>query len=242
MSGSLLRPLGAGQPMPGGSPGAARIPLRGPTVPQMNRMVAQGPPPTANAMTPPPQARSSGGIGDLPSSFNDSRTTLMQEHGRAKAMFKDATENLRKLDALRKSLDKLSDKQDMVTMEDIVHEAGKLVTHGLDPVALAGVLADAPQEGGGEALGGWVASHAQTAAMGEQQLLVQRDLAKHQVLTSGMHLLMAHANAEAMTGTPVPIGNVPEGNELTLGTEDGGPHEHPTNLQIGQRFMNGRSR
>jgi hypothetical protein len=161
----------------------------------------------------------------------------MQEHGRAKAMYKSTNEALQKIDLIRKGLEKLQDKQDMVTMEDVVHEAGKLASHGIDPIALAGVLADAPQEGGGEALGGWVASHAQTAMQGEQQLMAQRDIARHQVATSAMHLLMAHANMQAMMGAIPPMGDIPQGNELTPGTEDGGPAEHPGAMQLGQRFM-----
>jgi hypothetical protein len=232
----------------GSQPG--RISLRGPSVPQMQSMVSQPPPMAGPAAAGPAPAgatmapaKTSGGIGDLPDSFNNSRNTLMQEFGRAKAAYADTKKALKGVDLVRKGLEHLSDKQDMVTMEDIISEAGKLVAHGLDPVALAGVLASAPVNGGGEALGGWIASHAQAAMRGEQALLAQHNLNRYQVSVAGIHLLMAHANAQKMTGMVPPMGKVPDGNELTPGSADDDDSDPGTGMnaamQIGQRFMNG---
>lgn len=194
----------------------------------------------------------SGGVGDLPSpdrSFDGTRKTLMQQHTRSVAQFDQTTKALKKLDAIRKGLERLQDKQDLVTMDDVVDEAGKLVAHGIDPMALAGMLADAPQQGGGEALGGWVASHAQTAAMGEQRLMIQNNIARHQMAVSAIHLLTAHANAQAMMGDLAPgIGQLPQqnGNDLALaGDGKGIPAPTPgdnmdatqNRLSIGSRFM-----
>jgi hypothetical protein len=191
-SNQLSRPLGNNIPLPGGDP-----------------MAAQGP--TQAPAQPPP----SGGVGDMPSpamSFDGSRRTLMQEHMRNKAAYEATSKALKQLDVIRKGLSKLADKQDIVTLDDVVEEAGKLVSHGIDPVSLAGILAEAPQEGGGEALGGWVASHAQTAMQAEQQMIQQHNLIQHQMGVSAVHLLMAHANAQHMLGgMSPPMGG---GNEL----------------------------
>lgn len=163
-------------------------------------------------------------------SFNDSRDALGQQHMRNVALYQSTGKALKQLDVIRKGLEHLSDKQDVVTMEDVVEEAGKLVAHGIDPVALAGVLADAPQEGGGEALGGWVASHAQTAMAAEQQLIFQHNLAKHNMGVSGLHMLMAHANGQAIAD-----GMPQESSGSDLGTEDSPSMSN--SLAMGQRFM-----
>ena len=161
-------------------------------------------------------------------SFDGSRRTLMQEHMRNKAAYAATSKALKQLDVIRKGLSKLADKQDMVTLDDVIEEAGKLVSHGIDPVSLAGILAEAPQEGGGEALGGWVASHAQTAMQAEQQMTVQRNLIQHQMGVSATHLLMAHANAQHMLGgISPPMG---QGNELGAETPaDNSPGNSPGN-------------
>jgi hypothetical protein len=212
---NLLSPLGPNTPLPGSGPGrndsvtlrGHNISLRGPDMPHMQRLAAQ----PAAQINPGANApgQTAGGLEKM--DFNQSRDILTKSHKFNVAMYKEIGQQLKKVDAIRKSLDKLSEKQDMVTMEDIVAEAGKLVSHGLDPIALAGILADAPQTGGGEALGGWIADHAQTAAQGEQQLIMQHEIFKHKMGVSAMHLLLAHHNgANLPPQTPVD-----EGNELS---------------------------
>jgi hypothetical protein len=136
--------------------------------------------------------------GGLPPSFTNSRQTLADQHERNREMFKQTGEALKRIDVVRQALTRLSQKQDLINMDDIVEEAGKLVSHGIDPVALAGVLADAPQQGGGEALAGWIANRTQIATQGEQQMQVQHALAQHNMGVSAMHMLMAHANGQTL--------------------------------------------
>lgn len=183
-------------------------------------------------------------------SFDGSRRTLMQQHNRNLAWQKQTTDGLNKLDKIRKGLERLADKQDMVTMDDVIDEAGKLVTHGIDPMALAGLLADAPQEGGGEALGGWVASHAQTAMLAEQRLIQAHNLAMNRTAISAMHMLMAHANGQAMmdgispgVGKSETVDADQNGNGISLKGNGQIPAPSPgdaspqNNLAIGARFM-----
>jgi hypothetical protein len=159
-------------------------------------------------------------------SFDGSRRTLAQQHSRNLAALAASTKALKQLDLMRKGLTHLAGKQDVVTMEDIVGEAGKLAAHGIDPIALAGILADAPQEGGGEALASWVAGHAQTAEQAEGQMQQQHAALQHQMGMSAIHLLMAHDNAKHMMGgISPPMGQVPDaGNALN-------PADHPENDQ-----------
>lgn len=222
--------------MPIGSANALTQPL-GRNLPQPGGDQVQMPRGMSGGLTAPPQPHTAGGIGDLPSpqagarsSFDGSRNTLMQQHDRNMAWYKQTGQALKKLDVIRKSLDRLGGKQDLVTMDDIVDEAGKLVGHGIDPMALAGMLADAPQEGGGEALGGWVATQAQTAMAGEAQMLVQHNLAQHAMGVSAMHMLMAHHNAQMMFGPAAP----PIGKSAA--TDQGGD-----DMELGGQPRNGLS-
>lgn len=254
---SLLRPLGQGVPLPGGNiptpsgprgaPQGAQIrtnrnsplALRGPTMPQMQAMVAQ-PPPMNNMGAGGP----AGGLGQMPDptagglSLQDQLTQHMK---RAKAAFDNTGKALKQVDLIRKGLEKLGDKQDMVTMEDIIKEAGTLVSHGIDPIAMAGVLADAPQEGGGEALGGWVQSHAQTAMQAEQQLKAQHEMNGHVMAVAAMHSIMA-----ASMGHGTPDNNVLQqdtpGNALTPAGNALSPAEHhelpgANPMEFGGRFL-----
>jgi hypothetical protein len=136
---------------------------------------------------------------------------------RSKAAWEQTGKALKQLDHIRKELDKLGDKQDMVTMDDVVGAAGRLVAHGIDPVALAGVLADAPQDGGGAALGGWVQSHAQAAMEGEQKLLALHQANQHEMGVAALHVIMGHT----MGGGKIPIREQPSqpngGNDLEGG-------------------------
>lgn len=222
-SNALTRPLGPNVPLPGGD----QV-----DTPQQ-RLTLPGGSPGGGGNAPATGPAPAGGVGDLPSpnmSFDGSRKTLMQEHLRSKAQYQAMSKALKQLDHVRKGLQTLADKQDMVSMDDLIDEAGKLVAHGIDPMALAGVLADAPQEGGGEALGAWVASHAQTAADAEQNLMQQRALAQHQMGVSAIHLLMAHANAQHMLGgisPPIGRGLQEDNNDLDQGTGEEIPQSTP---------------
>lgn len=242
-SNALLRPLGTGVPLPGGNvptprgptaqEGAQPINMRGPTLPAMHRMVAQPPPQPLG-----PAAGSGGGASPLtsggvaaPPQGGSLQDQIKSHMKRAKAAFDNTGRALKQIDLIRQGLDKLGDKQDMVTMEDIVHEAGKLVSHGIDPIAMAGVLADAPQEGGGEALGGWVASHAQMAMQAEQQLIAQHNANAHEMGQAALHDMMLTTMAHQQ-GAPPPAPT--NGNSLSPDQSDLTP---ASPLQYGGRFL-----
>lgn len=175
-------PGALGTPGGGGTPGAGAVNALAPAGPQ----AAPGP----------------GMSAGMPGSLDAVSDILSKDHGRAKAAYEQTTKALSQIDAIRKGLELLSDKGDMVVMEDVIEEASKLVGHGIDPSALAGLLADAPQEGGGEALGGWVATHAMTAAAAEQQLLVMHSAARHQMGVSSLRMIMSHTVGQAIMPTP----------------------------------------
>lgn len=119
------------------------------------------------------------------------QTRLIAAHDNARAAFEKTAELVRRADQVRKGLAKLTKMGDQVTHEDVVGEAGKLVAKGEDPLVLAGLLADMPADGGGEALAGWVAAHAQQAGQTEQQILQAHEAAKHQMGVAAIHVLQA---------------------------------------------------
>lgn len=173
--------------MPGGGPGGLGGVPRNLTMPAMQRLAAQAPTPGGLPIQAPTQFGS-----------QDLQDQLMGHMKRAKAAFNTTGKALDKLDLIRRSLNRLSDKKDMVNLDDIIDEAGKLVSHGIDPVALAGVLASAPQEGGGQALAGWVATHAANAAASEQQLRMQHNQNAHDMGVAALHSIMAAVTGHGM--------------------------------------------
>lgn len=220
MSGStanLANPLGPGVPMPGGAP----VTTPGP---------GAAPPGGGNALAP------GAGGGGMPSSPEALTKVLQQHYGEAKTRYQETGKSLGLLDHVRKSLERLADKGDMVTQEHVIDEAGKLVGHGVEPMALAGLLADMPQEGGGEALGGWVQGHAIAAAQGEQQLLVAHNVARHEMGVAAMHMLAGHTLGARLA--PPTDERMDGGNQLDAGPPASGDRSMTSAGALGQRFMN----
>jgi hypothetical protein len=228
MSGALrlANPLGNGVPNPGTTGGA------GPGGPAAG---APPPPPGGNPLMPggPGPNGPGAGNGGMPTSLADIHQTLHGAHGQAKAAYDQTGKALGILDHMRQGLERLADKGDMVTPEDIISEAGKLVAHGIDPMALAGVLAEMPEQGGGEALGGWVMSHAIQAAQAEQQVMAAHEAARHQMGVTALHVIMAH---DAGHRAPMP-GSEPmadgDTNPLTQGPSSG----NVSALAMGQKLQ-----
>ncbi len=224
MSGSFGRmanPLGPGMPNPGTTGGAGPGgPPGGPVpAPPMGGSMPGNALAGGGASPPglPPRSNAPGGgasgLGMMPSGLDGVRKTLEGRHGELKAASDQLGKALSQLDHMRKGLERLADKGDMVTSEDIIHEAGKLVGHGIDPMALAGILAEMPQQGGGEALGGWVMSHAIQAATTEQQVMMAHTMVKSHLAASAVHMITAH-DTGAMLAGPEPQEPGDGGNAL----------------------------
>jgi len=90
------------------------------------------------------------------------------------------------LDVARSGLEHLTELGDMVSPEDVIKEAGKLVAHGLAPQAMAGLLADIPT-GGGLQLAEWVKEHLEGVSQREAQLQPVLDTFRHRM---GVQALM----------------------------------------------------
>jgi len=121
----------------------------------------------------------------------------------------------------RGELDKLVKLGDVVTMDDIVEGAGQLVAAGLDPLAMASLLADVPSTGGPQALAEWLMGQDSQVKQREQQLDVVTRTIRHQMGVSAMRVLMGHAYAGAGAQPQMPA---QQPNELAPGAEGASPN------------------
>lgn len=109
------------------------------------------------------------------------------------------------LEMVRRELSTLEALGDMVTPEDVIKGAGKLVAGGLSPRAMSGLLADMPHSGG-VALQGWLSQHSEQLAQREAQLEPMMAVARHVIGVGALHQLMSMSSRGSMAppqGTPL---------------------------------------
>jgi hypothetical protein len=98
----------------------------------------------------------------------------------------------------------------------VIGAAGKLVSKGEEPMALAGVLADMPDQPG-EALQSWVGQLAQKFAVTAAKVDAAHVVARHQLGVSAVHGLLAQATNSPRPMNPAssaPALNPAQGNAL----------------------------
>lgn len=135
----------------------------------------------------------------------DSASPLDLAHGQARGQFDALAKAKGTLDKIRAELTQLASLGDSVTEEDVIKSAGKLVAHGIAPVAMAGVLSGMPPSGG-QALAGWVQQQAQAMEAKEAQLVPMLETARHGLGVMAMHSLVAHAAEARQAPGPLPSG------------------------------------
>jgi hypothetical protein len=165
-------------------------------------------------------------LGQLPSPPSASGIPLSADHASTLASQSSAHYSaLAKADKMasvaRKQLDKLSGMGDSVSPEDVIDSAGKMVASGIDPMQMAGVLADMP-EGSGEALAGWVAQHAKAAEVKYAQLQQALAASRHAMGVAALHDLVGHQlpgrPQAASPPNPLMPGNGAPSNPLMTGS------------------------
>lgn len=110
------------------------------------------------------------------------------------AQYGKIKEVIGKAQVIRTQLDELVKMGDMVTTEDLVHHASKLVAKGIGAAEIAGILSEAPEQG--EALAGWINMKDQKLRQEEAQLQQMASLSRHNMGVSSLRLLGAHAMAQ----------------------------------------------
>lgn len=149
---------------------------------------------------------------------------LKAEHSQASAQYSKLQQQEKLQNLIRRQMDQMVKLGDTITQEDLIKASGKLVTGGMDAVAVAGLLAQMPPDG--EALQAWVAQHDQMLQQRAQQLQPVIAAARHQMGISALHLLQAHAVA----GRVQPA--VPSGNDM-IGPANAAAGAGPTNPLMG---------
>lgn len=119
----------------------------------------------------------------------DPMTPLHQGLDVALAQHQKFKESRTLLDNIREGLDRLTKLGDLVTPEDVIGEAGKMVGHGVPAATMAEILAEMPDQGG-QGLAAWIKLHDLNVTMTEQGLDQQMAVHQHRL---GVQALKAMA-------------------------------------------------
>lgn len=117
------------------------------------------------------------------------------QHAQSRAKLEKLEEVQGKARAAREQFNHLMNLGDLVTEEDIVRSASKIVAAGAEPMTIAGVLADMPT--GTEAMKEWIAGKEQEFRQKEAQLGQVLGLVRHETGLAALRLLAADSFAEA---------------------------------------------
>jgi predicted component of type VI protein secretion system len=113
---------------------------------------------------------------------------LSNAQDEAQAKWAKVTESETRLAAVRGVMDQLTQMGDMVTPEDVVKGAGRIVAAGMSASAVAGLLADMPEQP--QALQAWVAQQDQGVRQREAQLQQVKASVGHELGVKSLKLLM----------------------------------------------------
>jgi hypothetical protein len=99
---------------------------------------------------------------------------------------------------------KLARLGEAITPDEVIESAAKMIgSNGADPVGMAAMLSDMP-ENGGAALAAWVQQHDQRLKQQLVQTQQAAGLAAHQAGVAGFHALLADHVHEQTQGAPGP--------------------------------------
>lgn len=172
-----------------------------------------------------PQA---GGQGNTPMPMeNQIASAANAAHARVRAFYDKIQESRNTLGHVRQEMDRLMKMGDMVTEEDVIQGAGRLVGHGLGAERLAEMLATMPTTGG-QALAGWVAQQDSTVSAAEFRVKHQEIGAAHALGTAALRGLAAnHLKASqgsvAQPNMAMSVGQPIQSGASTLDVEQGNP-------------------
>lgn len=107
-----------------------------------------------------------------------------------------------RMDVIKNVLGKLVSMGDMVTQEDVIKSASKIVAAGVEPKGIAAMLADMPEKG--ELIAPWLAQHQEEIAQKEQQLDSVMGEVQHHMGTEAMRQLMGQQDAPQQGASPSP--------------------------------------
>ena len=147
------------------------------------------------------------GAAPLPAQPSDSdggtpfQQSATKHHASMRDQYQQAKDATSVMTKVRKAMDKITALGDNVTFDDLIRMSGDLVIAGLDPKAVAALIADAPQ--GGDALHGWLQMHDQTLRQTEELGARAHAVQQHRLGVAAIHELMAHHLAEGQGQQPI---------------------------------------
>ena len=177
-------------------------------MPQPNALGGMAVAPQPQQAGPGPQAGPSpdqNGPSDLAAHIDQN---LKQSMATNKALAKQVGQ----MEALRRELDALLEKGDMLEPEDVIQGAGALVGEGFGTQEVAALLSQAPLTGGGQALLAWVQQEDAQVQQAEAQLHSQMGKAGIHTAIAAMTKLhaMHHMQGPPQAG-PMPPQGGPNG-------------------------------
>lgn len=170
-----------------------------------------------NDLSPLPAGSPQGGLGlrQLASPRNNQGAAAdpltqqtQQQHDGAKAVYDQLSKARGMLDHMRREMDGLVQKGDVVTPDEVISAAGRVVGHGVGAREMAMMLADMPQMAG-QGLAAWLAAHDQGIAQQEAHVNQMLMVAAHRYGMAGLGM------AAADDVTHLPKGMVPRAGELS---------------------------
>jgi hypothetical protein len=203
----------------------------------MNLLSPMSDKPLGNPMQPQPAAGSMAG-----NPHEQLIAGMTAQHATARAKLDKIDETAAKQRAVREQLDHLMTLGDLVDERDLVRSASKIVAAGIEPMAVASLLADAPS--GGEALQSWIAGQEQQFRQREAQLGAIQGMARHETGLAALRLLAAQrfgslaTPAEATPGQSNPLMNQqPTLSPPPLGVDNSAPQLAPDTAPGGNELL-----
>jgi hypothetical protein len=152
-----------------------------------------------------------------PAPAGPSPNPLEAQHDAALSMYDKTSEWMWHQQTLADALSKLGKLGDLVTADDVIKAAGKLVSTGThSPMEMASILADMPQAGS-SAIASWLQTLAAKNAQTTQQVTAMHKQAQHKLGVAAMGLLMQDHNSSALA----PAQATPQPNALATGAGNG---------------------
>ena len=169
-----------------------------------------GPGSQAAAAAPAPGMAAT--VGPAPPSADEGFTgALSQMHDRQTAQYDKLREASKQLSAVRGALDELVKLGDLVTSEDVVKGASRLVAAGMSASAVAGLLAEMPPDGA--PLQGWLVQHDQVVRQNEAQVAMHTALARHALGTSALRMVAGHSAVQGAAASQLPAQPPPDATQ-----------------------------
>lgn len=151
-------------------------------------------------------------------------SAMMQHFGgrleQAQAQYQRMKESQARLVAVRKELDRLVALGDTATSEDLVKAGSGLVACGLQAVAIATLLADAPDSG--PELQTWIEQHDAASRQREAQNAQALAVTRHELGSAALRTLMGHGAEQAGQAGQAGSPPAPAGNDMSMEAPNAG--------------------